>query len=206
MFQAFVVYSLLFPEVNLPSLSDSFWLRGRVRNPGQLTQIRSGLLFSLCAVKRDAPLEVGEASRANTIDPFHLRTHQNAAQWTWTFCSKYSTAFSSLPLGFLLTAHQPTTPLNPVGGWEAAVLAQAEVPITGSEGKRRTAITWNHMDLGRVGERGRSDQVGCIAEVWTCCPSAAASPQRCHARHSPSRFVVRATRVEGRVWLMEGLF
>lgn len=56
-------------------------------NPGQLTQTRTGLLFSLCAGKRDAPLEVGEASGATTIDPLNpqnvnLRTDQNVAHWT----------------------------------------------------------------------------------------------------------------------------
>ena len=104
LFHAFVLYLLLFSEVSLSSLSVSIWVRGRAMNPGQLTQTR--LLFSLCSVKRNAPVEVGEASRI-TMNSFNPQNWPECSTVDLQFCSKYSTLFLHLLLGLptMQTSH-----------------------------------------------------------------------------------------------------
>lgn len=99
-----IIFSVL--RSTSPSLPVRIWLGGRVVNPGQLTQTRTGLLFSSCAVKRDALVEVGEASRENTLDPSHP---QNLSVDLLLITLSFIILSSA---GVIHTAHQPTTPLH----------------------------------------------------------------------------------------------
>lgn len=194
-------------------------------NPGQLTQTRTGLLFSLCAVKRDAPVEVGGGFRRKhyrsilSSEPISGPSAHNTQLHSFLFCwghphcpwtHNYAAHISCWSCFSAPTILQPwrfkKLPFA-VGGsgvgagwgthrWEwrrkDGALVSSAVPLLWPWNP--SMITWNHMDLGRVGEQreGGGEAAswlteGHVAEVQVSCPSSASSSQRYHASNSNSR-------------------